>query len=76
MTIYHYYDTGKTVQFDIKEVDRYGKEVGAVRNLPGGIVEAEPFLSGLITYEGDITTPSTQQIYNEIPGGILEPTTP
>lgn len=76
LTIYHYYDTGKTVQFDIKEVDRYGKEVGAVRNLPGGIVEAEPFLSGLITYEGDITTPSTQQIYNEIPGGILEPTTP
>ena len=76
LTIYHYYDTGKTVQFDVKEVDRYGKEVGAVRNLPGGIVEAEPFLSGLITYEGDITSPSTQNIYNEIPRGMLGPTKP
>ena len=76
LTIYHYYDTGKTVQFDIKEVERYGKNVGAVRNLPGGIMAAEPFLSGLITYEGDVTVQSTQQIYNEIPGGILGSTEP
>ena len=67
ITISFYYDTGKTVQFDAKEAKQTGVQVGAVRDLPSTIVSADPFLSGLIDYEAEVSTPETQQIYNEMP---------
>ena len=68
ITIFFYYDTGKTVQFDAKEAEQTGVQVGAVRDLPPTIVTADPFLTGLIHYETEIDTPETDQIYKEIPG--------
>ena len=73
ITIFFYYDTGKTVQFDAKEAEFTGVQVAAVRDLPSTIVTADPFVSGLIHYETEITTPETEQIYKEIPG-MLGPT--
>ena len=68
ITTFFYYDTGRTVQFDAKEATQTGVQVSAVRDLPSTIVTADPFLSGLIEYKTEISTPETEQIYREIPG--------